>query len=76
MLNTFFTATIIVAGVKIRSNALKILSNTPITLTALPPKELAMIRTAPDIKNGVVSLSLMLNKPTIKPKRTRTTTTL
>ena len=75
--NTFFIATIIVAGTKIAINVARIFPKTAPILMPIaapsdavktpPPNALAMIKTAPDSKKGVVSFPVILRKPTIKP---------
>ncbi len=67
MLNTFFIATIIVAGTNIANKALNMFSITSIAPKPLFPNPLAIIKTAPDRRKGVVSLLATLTSPTSSP---------
>ncbi len=67
MTNTFFIATITVAGTNIASRALKIFSTTATDSKPFLPSPLAKIKTAPDKRNGIVSLPTTLTNPTKSP---------
>lgn len=71
MLNTFFIATIIVAGTNIANRASNISLIIGTELNAFCPKELAIINTAPENRKAFVSVAVMLSNPTIIPIKIR-----